>query len=30
MFEVHKDSRPEDLKTAADFLRRLKETNPDG
>lgn len=30
LFDAARDSRPEDLKTAADFLRRLKETNPDG
>lgn len=30
LFDAAKDSRPEDLKMAADLLKRLKETNPDG
>lgn len=30
LFEAAKGSRPEDLKMTADFLRRLKETNPEG
>ena len=30
LFDAAKDSNPKDLQTAADFLRRLKETNPDG
>lgn len=29
LFDAARDARPEDLKTAADWLRRLKETNPD-
>lgn len=29
LFDAARDSRPEDLKTAADFLQRLKGTNPD-
>lgn len=30
LFDAAKDSRPEDLQMAADLLRRLKATNPDG
>ena len=30
LFDAARDSRPEDLQMAADLLRRLKETNPDG
>ena len=30
LFDAAKNSRPEDLKMAADLLKRLKETNPDG
>lgn len=30
LFDAAKDSKPEDLQMAADLLRRLKETNPDG
>lgn len=30
LFDAAKDSRPEDLRLAADMLRRLKETNIDG
>ena len=30
LFDAARDSRPEDLKMAADLLKRLKETNPDG
>lgn len=30
LFDAAKYSRPEDLKMAADLLKRLKETNPDG
>lgn len=30
LFDAAKDSRPEDLRMAADLLKRLKETNPDG
>lgn len=30
LFEAARGSRPEDLQTAADILRRFKETNPDG
>lgn len=30
LFDAASDSRPEDLKMAADLLRRLKGTNPDG
>ena len=30
LFDAARDSRPEDLKIAADMLRRFKETNPDG
>lgn len=30
LFDAAKGSRPEDLRMAADFLKRLKETNPDG
>lgn len=29
LFDAARDSRPEDLKMAADFLQRLKGTNPD-
>lgn len=29
LFDAAKDSKPEDLKLAADLLRRLKETNRD-
>ena len=30
LFDAARDSRPEDLLMAADLLRRLKGTNPDG
>ena len=30
LFDAARDARPEDLKMAADMLRRFKETNPDG
>lgn len=30
LFDAARDSKPEDLKMAADFLKRLKGTNPDG
>jgi len=30
LFDAAKDSRPEDIRMAADLLRRFKETNPDG
>ena len=30
LFYAARDSRPEDLKLAADMLERFKETNPDG
>lgn len=30
LFDAAQDSRPEDLQMAADLLKRLKETNPDG
>ena len=30
LFDAAKDSRPEDLRMAADFLKRLKSTNPNG
>jgi len=30
LFDTAKDSRPEDIRMAADLLRRFKETNPDG
>lgn len=30
LFDAAKGSRPEDLRMAADFLKRLKETNTDG
>lgn len=30
LFDAAKDSKPEDLKMAADLLKRLKETNPYG
>lgn len=30
LFDAARDSRPEDLKMAADMLKRFKETNPDG
>lgn len=30
LFDAAKDSRPEDLQMAADLLKRLKQTNPDG
>ena len=30
LFDAAKDSKPEDLQMAADLLRRLKGTNPDG
>lgn len=30
LFYAARDSRPEDLKMAADMLERFKETNPDG
>lgn len=30
LFDAAQDSRPEDLQMAADLLKRLKQTNPDG
>lgn len=30
LFDAAKDSKPEDLQMAADLLKRLKGTNPDG
>ena len=30
LFDAARDSRPEDLRMAADLLIRLKRTNPDG
>jgi hypothetical protein len=30
LFDAAKDSKPEDLRRAADLLMRFKETNPDG
>ena len=30
LFDAARGSRPEDLQMAADLLKRLKETNPDG
>lgn len=30
LFDAAKDARPDDLKMAAEMLRRFKETNPDG
>lgn len=30
LFDAAEDSKPEDLKMAADLLKRLKGTNPDG
>ncbi len=30
LFDAAKDSRPEDIRMAADMLKRFKETNPDG
>lgn len=30
LFDAAKDSKPEDLKMAADLLKRLKATNPEG
>lgn len=30
LFDAARDSRPEDLQMAADLLRRLKDTNPEG
>lgn len=30
LFSAAKDAKPEDIKLAADMLRRFKETNPDG
>ena len=30
LFDAAQDSRPEDLQMAADLLKRLKKTNPDG
>lgn len=30
LFDAARDSKPEDLRRAADLLRRFKETNPDG
>ena len=30
LFSASRDARPEDIRLAADLLRRLKETNPDG
>ena len=29
LFDAARDSRPEDIKMAADMLKRFKETNPD-
>ena len=30
LFDAARDSRPEDIRMAADMLKRFKETNPDG
>lgn len=30
LFDAARDSRPEDIRMAAEMLRRLKRTNPDG
>lgn len=30
LFDAAKDSRPEDLRRAADLLKRFKQTNPEG
>lgn len=30
LFDASRSARPEDIRLAADLLRRLKETNPDG
>lgn len=30
LFDAARDARPEDIKLAAEMLKRLKETNPDG
>ena len=30
LFDAARDSRPEDIRMAAELLRRLKRTNPDG
>lgn len=30
LFDAARDSRPDDLQMAADLLKRLKESNPDG
>ena len=30
LFDAARDAKPEDLKMAADMLKRFKETNPDG
>ncbi|OON87652.1 transcriptional regulator [Oribacterium sp. C9] len=30
LFDAARDAKPEDLKMAAEMLRRFKETNPDG
>lgn len=30
LFDASRSARPEDVRLAADLLRRLKETNPDG
>ena len=30
LFDAARDSKPEDLQMAADLLKRLKQTNPDG
>lgn len=30
LFDAARDSRPEDIQMAADLLKRLKQTNPDG
>jgi len=30
LFDAARDSKPEDLRTAADILKRFKETNPEG
>ncbi len=30
LFDASRNARPEDIRLAADLLRRMKETNPDG
>lgn len=30
LFDAARDSKPEDIRLAAEMLKRLKETNPDG